>query len=122
MAQLTPTKLGPNSALADLVGALVAATGGGDSFLGTGKEIFVVNNASGGSVTVTFSTVVASAPDNWGVINAAHDLVQSVAAGKIAILGPVLLQRFRDANGNIQVTYSAVTSVTVGVFSVAATA
>jgi hypothetical protein len=122
MALITGVPAGPDAGILDLVAGLAAANGGGDSFFMTGRDLLVVNNASGGAITVTISTVVAAVADNFGVTNAAHDKVFSVAAGKIAVLGPFTLGRFKDANGNAQVTYSGVTSLTVGVLRVSPTA
>lgn len=122
MALLTGVPAGPDAGILDLLAGLTAAGAGGDSFFMTGKDLLVVNNGSGGSITVTISTVVAAVPDNFGVTNAAHDKVFTVAAGKVAVLGPFSPFRFKDANGNAQVTYSAVTTVTVGVLRVAPTA
>jgi hypothetical protein len=118
MALLTPKVLGPNAGYTDLIAQLVAAGGAGDTFLLTGRDMFVVNNGNAGTCTVTFSTVNAAAPDNWGVINAAHDFVLAVPTLKIGIIGPVTIARFKDASGNCQVTYSVTSTVTVGVFTV----
>jgi hypothetical protein len=114
MAQLTGQALGPDAGIADLVAALTAAAGGGDSFILTGRDVFVANNASGGAITITFTAVA----DNFGVTNAVHNLTLVVNAGKIGVWGPGTLARFRDANGLLQVTYSGVTSLTVGVLRV----
>lgn len=124
MAALTTKFVGPNAtgSITDLAAQLVAAAGGGDSFALTGKEIFIALNGSGGSITVTLSTVVAAAPDNYGVINAAHDITLVIPAGKWGLWGAFTVPRFRDANGNAQVTYSAVTTLTVGVFAIVQTA
>lgn len=116
MAQLTVQKLGPNTAQADLVAALAAAAGGGDTWWLQGRELLVVNNGGGSPITVT----IVSVADNFGITNAAHDLSQSVGAGKIAIIGPLATNRFQNLTTSlVSITYSGVTSVTVGVFSVA---
>ena len=122
MAVLTGLKLGPNAGFTDMIAQLTAAAGGGDSFFMTGKEVVIFNNGSGGTITVTLSTVVAGVADNFGVTNAAHDITLAVPAGKIGMWGPSDLARFKDVNGNAQNTYSGVTSLTVGVFRVATTA
>jgi hypothetical protein len=122
MALLAGIAAGPDIGITDLIAQLTAAAGGGDSFFMTGKDLLVVNNGGGGSITVTVSTVVAGVADNFGVTNAVHDKAFTVNAGKLAILGPFSLFRFKDANGNAQVTYSGVTSVTVGVLRVSPTA
>jgi hypothetical protein len=114
MAALTLSRLGPDTGLVDLAAsAATAAAGGGDTFGCQGRELLVVNNGGVSSINVT---ITANA-DNFGVTNAAHNLVVAVAAGKTAIIGPLSPVRFRDANGNANVSYSAVTSVTVGVYA-----
>jgi len=118
MATLTATKLGPDTGLADLAASsAVAAAVGGDAFLLQGREILVVNNAAVSPITVT----VVAGPDNFGITNAAHDLTRTVGAGKTAVIGPLSPGRFRDVNGLAQITYSAVVTVTVGLFAVATT-
>src|SRR5580765_3677801 len=98
MALLTGVAAGPDTGILDLVAGLVAASGGGDSFFMTGKDLLVVNNGGGSPITVTISTVVAGVADNFGVTNAAHDKTFSIAAGKIGVLGPFSPFRFKDAN------------------------
>ncbi len=117
MALLTGIAQGPDAGNLDILSLLVAANGGGDSFFMTGKEVLVVNNGSGGTITVT----LVAGPDNFGITNAAHNLTFAILAGKLCIIGPTSLFRFRDANGNCQITYSGVTSLTVGVFRIGTT-
>lgn len=118
MALLTRIVQGPDAGNLDLLSLLVAAAGGGDSFFMTGKEVLVVNNGSGGTITVT----LVAGPDNFGVTNSAHNLTFAILAGKLCVIGPLSLFRFRDANGNVQITYSGVTTLTVGVLAVGSTA
>jgi len=115
-ATLTPTRWNPDAAQsADLVAAIAtAASAGGDSFALQGREILIVKNGDSGSHSVT----VTSQRNNFGTQNAGDDLVRSVAAGKVAVIGPLSATKFRDANGLAQVTYDAVTSVTVLLVSV----
>ena len=92
-----------------------AAAGGGDSFQssGSGQEHVEVVNGGVGSINVTVAAQIACA--TFGTSSTAHDIVVAVPAGerrKIRI-PPV---GFIDANGRVQITYSGVTSVTVGVF------
>lgn len=116
MALLTPINLGPNAGFTDLDAQLVAVTGGGDSFFWTGREVLVINNQNGSTCTVTLSTVVAAVADNFGVVNAAHDITLAIPTTKRGIWGPFRGNQFRDANGNVQITYSVSTTVTIGVF------
>lgn len=95
-----------------LVDTLVAANAGGDAIPGyTGKEWFEVNNGSGSPITVTFNSqeVCSQGSD--------HDLAQAVAAGvrrKVKLPAPA--SRWLDGTGRVQITYSGVTTLTVGVF------
>ncbi len=90
---------------------LVAAAGGGDSFPNTGVEQFRVRNADASSKTVTFVAQNAVGCPA-GVL---HNIVLTVPAGAEQTVRNLDMARFNDANGRVQVTYSAVTSVTVGV-------
>lgn len=89
-----------------------AAAGGGDQFANTGSERFYIKNGDASSHDVTFDCPNAC---SFGVTNAAHDVTVSVPAGEEYLIGPFPKGRFNDVNGFVQVTYSAVTSVTVGV-------
>lgn len=95
-----------------------AAGAGGDSFPNTGAESFVVNNGGGAPITVTFHA--GPNPCSFGLSGGtAHDLAVAVAAGERRVIGPFPVMRFNDASNNVQVTYSAVTTVTVAVRSAA---
>jgi len=95
---------------------LAAAAGGGDSFPNTGKEVFAIRNA-GSSITLT--AVASGAVCNYGLAaSTAHDQVITVPNDSVVyLIGPFPTLRFNDSNGRVQFTYSAVTSVTVAVFS-----
>lgn len=95
--------------------SLTAAAGGGDSFQNSGKEFIAVLNGSGGAITVTVAAQRGCA--DFGVTNAAHDIVVSVAAGATRLIGPFPTDKFNDSNGRVQITYSGVTSLTVNPFS-----
>ena len=96
--------------------SLAAAAAGGDHFTNDGRKIFIVDNTSGGALTVTFDSPNA---DNFGVINAAHDIVQSVPAGETHYFGPFNKGRFNDGSGFVQVTYSSETGLNIGVLEFA---
>jgi hypothetical protein len=113
MAALTAIQLAPDAGTLDIIAQLVAAAGGGDSYFMTGADLLVVKNGGGGSITVT---ITASGADNFGIVNTAHDITRTVAAGAVAFIVPSTMARFRDSNGNVQIAYSGVTTVTVGVF------
>jgi hypothetical protein len=86
-----------------------AAAGGGDTFPNTGKEILVVKNDSASSITVTIDS---QAECSFGFD---HDPVITVGAGVSREIGPFKPQRYNDADGMVNVSYSAVTTVTVAV-------
>lgn len=88
---------------------LAAATGGGDTFT-PGDNVFLeVNNGSGAPITVTIDSKVLS---NYGTD---EDIIVAVGAGARVGIGPLPAQRFADpATGLGSITYSGVTSLTVG--------
>lgn len=91
--------------------SLVAATVSGDQFQNDGRTMFEVLNGSGGSITVTFAS---QRPCDQG---STHNTAVAVAASATKRIGPFDPNRYNDANGYVQVTYSGVTSLTVGVSS-----
>lgn len=91
--------------------ALVAAAAGGDQFLGTKQTLLIVKNDDVSSMNVTLTSQVSDAP---GVT--AADIVEAVPAGEARTFAfGSNITRFKDVDGYVQVAYSAVTSVTVGV-------
>jgi hypothetical protein len=108
MAVLTVTQV---TLAGTLLGA-VAAGAGGDSFPNDGYTFFYVKNASGASINVTFDAPGALPPDQANAFD--PDVLKPVAAGAERCFGPFTDKaRFNDANGRVNVTYSAVTTVTV---------
>lgn len=105
MATITPVAV--NTAGASLT--LAAASGGGDTIATAlaPRVVFVVRNAGGSSITVTLAGVVACSQGST------HNVVVTCPNGQdtdIVVPG----QCVNPATGNVGVTYSAVTSVTVG--------
>lgn len=97
--------------LAGTVATFAAAAGGGDTFLPTNNTWIEVINGSGASITATIVTP--------GTVTgqAVADIAVAVAAGTTRKIGPFpgsLVARASD--GRADITYSAVTTVTVGVF------
>src|SRR5687768_17600312 len=88
--------------------ALAAAAAGGDQFANNGKTFLEVANGSGGAITVT---IAAQRACDFG---STHNIANSVAAGATEIMGPFDPSRYSDASGFCQITYSGVTSLTVG--------
>lgn len=89
-----------------------AAAGGGDQFANSGKAMLHIKNGSGGSINVTVNSQTNCSQ------GFDHDAVVAVPAGAERMIGPFPKGRFDDANGNVQITYSAVTSLTVAVVEV----
>jgi hypothetical protein len=89
--------------------AMAAAAGGGDTFVNTGREHLIITNGSGAPITVTF--VVPKTIDGLTVSNK----TMSVAAGATRVVGPFPVDTYSDANGNVSLTYSGVTTLTIGV-------
>ena len=81
---------------------------GGDTFAGTGKETLIVANGSGAPINVTlasFKSVNGLAVPSR-VVAVAAGATKHIAVGK---------EHVDPADGNVDVTYSSATDVTVGV-------
>lgn len=99
---------------AGITPSFASAAGGGDSYQASGVEHVEVVNGGGAPINVTIQAQQAC--NTFGVANAAHDIVVAVANGARAKI-KVPPVGYVDANGRVQLTYSGVTSVTVGVFA-----
>lgn len=99
-----------------LAPAYAAAAGGGDKIVGPDADTFLhVKNGSGVSVTVTVATPGKAA--GTGGLDIA-DVSVAIPAGQERMIGtfPAELYANPADAGKAAVTYSAVTTVTVGVF------
>lgn len=103
MATITPQTISAGGTAL----TLAAATAGGDSVANAKGATLVVKNGDAASKTVTFTGVV---PCSQG---STHNVAVTVAAGAEEHI-PVPSQSVDPSTGNAAVTYSAVTSVTVG--------
>jgi hypothetical protein len=91
--------------------AYVAAAGGGDQFLPGRRTFFHIKNGGGAPITVTFAT-----PGTVDGLAVADNAV-SVTNAQERMIGPFDPATYAQADDSrVDVTYSAVTSVTVGVF------
>ncbi len=113
MAALTPVN-------ADLDGAAVtfaSASGGGDSISAGRGQTYLVHfrNGSGGSITVTVNDPTSTTPEGAKQFDPDTTIVVPAGAERLARLSS---SRFMDADGNILMTYSGVTSLTVAVYRV----
>lgn len=94
----------------DVAGA--SAAGGGDAFANTGYELVIIKNGDASDHTVTF--VTQATVDGQAVA----DRTVTLTAGHTYAIGPFQPGIYNDANGLVQMTYSAVTSVTVKVVKI----
>lgn len=88
-----------------------SAAGGGDSFANSGKEMIWIKNGDSSSMTLTIATNATT--DGLTVPNR----TVAVAAGATKLIGPFPTPIYNDVNGNVQLTYSAVTSLTVAILA-----
>lgn len=95
-----------------LTPSYAAAAAGGDQFANSGKAMIHAKNASAGSLTVTVNSQTNCSQ------GFDHDAAVAIPAGQERMIGPFPKGRFDDANGNVQITYSGVTSLTVAVVEV----
>ena len=88
-----------------------------DKFRAGAHTYLHVKNGSGDPTTVTVNDPNSDSPTAAFVFD--PDIAVTIAGGAEKVLGPFPAARFRDpSDGLVHVTYSAVTSITVGVFSV----
>lgn len=90
--------------------ALTAADAAGNYFENDGNTLFVVTNGAGAPQTVTIASQVQC---NQG---STHNIVQAIPAGETWLFAGLTPARFSDSAGDVQVTYSAVVSLTVGFY------
>lgn len=94
---------------------LVAAGAGGDTVIAGASTWLHVKNGSASSITVTIDDPTSATPTAATAFN--PDAAITVAAGAERIIGPISARFGAPATGLASVTYSAVTTVTVGAFS-----
>lgn len=112
MATLATQKI----ARSGLAPAYAAATGGGDKLTPGQNTYLHVKNGGGASITVTLET-----PASVGQNLVTTPLAVVVPNAGERLIGPLPGSIFADpTDGLTDVTYSAVTSVTVGVFDCSA--
>ena len=105
LAPFTPSATGT-------VVTTTAAAVAGDTFAPGDHTFLNVTNLSGGAITVTFDSV---APSNYGTD---ENTGASVGASTSKMFGPFPANRFASTTtGLVSVTYSAVTSVVVILYS-----
>ena len=110
MATLTPV----SPVIGGVLLGATAAAAGGDQFANPrGSALFYVKIGSGGSINVSLTALATNRPAQgpFPAMTVGNNVV-AVAAGAERLIGPIP-SAFNDGSGNVQVTYSAATSVTV---------
>ncbi|RMH11193.1 MAG: hypothetical protein D6698_16785 [Gammaproteobacteria bacterium] len=95
--------------------ALGAAGGSGDVFTndGTERTFLIVDNASGSSITVTITAQKSQVTTaEYGQIDVADKTI-TVPNGSRYYIGPFKTSLYNNSSGQVAVSYSATTSVTV---------
>jgi hypothetical protein len=103
MALLTPQ----TAAVTGTVLTMAAANGGGDTIVGGSTVYLLVRNGDASSKTVT----IVRPGTTYGTAD--PDIAVVVTAGNIAIIGPIPAEFADPSDGQVDISYSAVTSVTV---------
>lgn len=105
MADLTVQKTNKGG----LTPVFTSADSLGDSFSNSGDAVLYVKN---GDTTDKTVTIDSQRPCDQGFD---HDLTVTVSAGSEEMIGPFNSYRFNDDSNKVNVSYDAVTSVTVAV-------
>jgi len=106
MANLTAQEL----SRAGIAGALGGAAGGGDTFDNTGEEWIEAANGHSAAQTVYAAMYV----DGQTI---AQGMAVSVPAGARRLIKPLPMKPYTNpATGKASLTYSGVTSLTIGIF------
>lgn len=85
----------------------------GDTFPWAARAFIHAKNGDASSHTVTVVSQYAATP---GI--APDDIEVAIPAGEERMIGPLRGEFFRNTDGSVEITYDAVTSVTVAVLTV----
>ena len=99
-----------NISLAGITPSYASAAAGGDEFVNTGDTLFQIKNG-GSEITLTIET-----PAKIEGIYIAEITVTIPATTGDKMVGPFDPAIFNQSTGRVAVTYSGVTTVTVGAF------
>lgn len=105
--QITPAGITP---------AYVTAAGGGDKVQPADGRFIHVKNGGGSPITVTIDDPTSVGPSGAQSFN--PDLSVVVGDGDEAMIGPINARYTQVSDGFANITYSDVTSVTIGAFGV----
>lgn len=97
------------AALAGLNPSYAAASASGDSFPNDGRTLLHVKNTNAAARTVTVTSQKTASPG----LTPANNAVSVPATTGERFIGPFDPTIWNDVNGNLQITYSAETGVTI---------
>jgi len=97
---------------AGITPSYAAASAAGDSFPNDGRTVIHVKNGDTVAHTVT---IISATTCNQGF---QHNIQVTVNAGTDKIIGPFAPKRFNNDQGQVSVTYDAVTAVTVAALQI----
>jgi len=109
----TLTVVSAPKAAAGVASVAASAAGGGDVFPNDGRTIVEITNGGGGSITPTFAAT-GTLPSGAAITSVAT----AIAAGATRIFGPFPPEQFNNSSGQVAITYTGVTTVTVRCISV----
>ena len=110
MAELTVQQISEAGGAATYV---AATAGDGDTADNNGNMFLHIKNGGGGSITVTITALTTSVDSGvYGDLTKANASI-AVASETEAFIGGFAPAAFNDGNGEIAITYSGVTSVTI---------
>ena len=90
-----------------------AATAEGDTAANNGNMFLHIKNGSGGEITVTITPVTTSVDSGmYGDLTKANATI-AIAGGAEAFIGGFAPAAFNDGNGEVAITYTGVTSLTI---------
>ena len=97
-----------------------AAAEAGDTADNGGNTFLHIKNGGGSEVTVTITAQTVSVDSSiYGDLTKANATVTIAGSGE-AFIGPFKAPAFNDSNGEIAITYTAVTSVTIAALFITA--
>ena len=97
-----------------------AAAGGGDTADNGGSTFLNIKNGGGSEITVTITAQTTSVESSiYGDLTKANASIAIAASGE-AFIGPFKPSSFNNTDGEIAITYSGVTSVTIAALYITA--
>ncbi len=110
MAELTLQQISETGGAATYV---AATSGDGDTADNNGNMFLHIKNGGGGAITATITALTTSVDSGmYGDLTKANATIEVASEGE-AFIGGFAPAAFNDGNGEIAITYSGVTSVTI---------